>query len=103
LTRQKRKPQLSLDIGAGTTDLIVVEDGEIQHVAVIGIGSSYITNDLAIGLKTDLDVAERVKLEHAQLGDAKKKTANVNIGGAHHSFLWMMVVMITEARVDEFI
>jgi len=43
LTRQQKEAgSLVLDIGAGTTNLIVVEDGEIQHVAVIGIGGSYI-------------------------------------------------------------
>lgn len=99
--QQKEAGTLLLDIGSGTTNLIVVEDGEVQHVAVIGIGGAYITNDLAIGLKTDLDIAERVKTEHAQLGQAKKTTATVTIGHTHHSFSMDDIVMITEARVDE--
>lgn len=99
--QQKEAGTVLLDIGSGTTNLIVVEDGEVQHVAVIGIGGMHITNDLAIGLKTDLDIAERVKLEHAQLGDVKKTTATVAIGTTHHSFAMDDVVMITEARVDE--
>lgn len=100
--QQKEAGTLVLDIGAGTTNLIVVEDGEVQHVAVLPIGGINITNDLAIGLKTDLDIAEAVKLQHASLSpDAKKTTATVKIGATSHNFDYEMVQMITEARVEE--
>lgn len=99
--QQKEAGTLLLDIGAGTTNLIVVEDGEVHHIAVIGIGGTHITNDLAIGLKTDLDIAEKTKIEHAQLGSPKKTTAVVAVGNIHHSFAMSDVVMITEARVEE--
>jgi len=72
--QQKESGALLLDIGAGTTNLVVLEDGEVQHVAVIPVGGINITNDLAIGLKTDLDIAEAVKLQHAGLHDKRKKT-----------------------------
>jgi cell division protein FtsA len=102
LTRQQKEAgTLLLDIGAGTTNLIVIEDGEVQHVAVIPVGGIHLTNDLAIGLKTDLDIAERVKTEHAQLGQVKKTTATVTIGTAHYTFPMDDVVMIIEPRVDE--
>ena len=69
LTRQQKEAgTLVMDIGAGTTNLAVIEDGEVQHVGVIPVGGMHITNDLAIGLKNDLDIAEAVKLEHAALG-----------------------------------
>lgn len=99
--QQKEAGTVLLDIGAGTTNMIVVEDGEIQHVAVIGMGGMHITNDLAIGLRTDLDIAERVKVEHARLGENKRTTAMVTIGSTHHTFPMDDVIMITEARVDE--
>ncbi len=102
LTRQQKEAgTVLLDIGSTTTNLIVVEDGEVQHIAVLGIGGAYITNDLAIGLKTDLDIAERVKVDHATLAEAKKTTATVTIGSTHHTFPMDEVTMITEARVDE--
>lgn len=102
LTRQQKEAgTVLLDIGAGTTNLIVVEDGEVQHVAVIGVGGMHITNDLAIGLKTDLDIAEQVKVEHAQVGEAKKATASIHSGMTHQVFSMDDIVMITEARVDE--
>jgi cell division protein FtsA len=102
LTRQQREAgTVLLDIGAGTTNLIVFEDGEVQHVAVLPIGGQHITNDLAIGLKTDIDVAEKVKLEHASLRDLKKTTATIKIGAKTHSFDFDQITMVVEARVDE--
>ena len=77
LSRQQRESgTVLLDIGAGTTNLMVIEDAEVQHIAVLPIGGINITNDLAIGLKTDLDVAEAVKLEQANLNNPPKKFAS---------------------------
>lgn len=76
--QQKESGTLLLDIGAGTTNMVVIEDGEVQHVAVIPVGGINITNDLAIGLKTDLDIAEQVKLQHAAVSD-KQKTGTVKV------------------------
>lgn len=98
---QKEAGTVVIDIGAGTTNLIVIEDGEVQHVAVLPIGGAHLTNDLAIGLRTDLDVAEQVKLQHASLAANKKTTATVTIGSAHHSFPMEEVSMICEARIEE--
>lgn len=100
--QQKEAGTLVLDIGAGTTNLIVIEDGEVQHIAVIPVGGTNLTNDLAIGLKTDLDVAEKVKLEHATLApDDTKATATVKVNKQALSFEFSDVSMITEARIDE--
>lgn len=103
LTRQQKEAGTALlDIGAGTTNLIVFEDGEVQHVAVIPIGGQHITNDLAIGLRTDLDIAEKVKLQHANLkGDARHTAVNVKIGHKTHSFDFEDINMIAGARVEE--
>lgn len=100
--QQKEAGTLVLDIGAGTTNLTVIEDGEVQHVAVIPIGGIHITNDLAIGLKTDLDVAEAVKLQFASLEDKRKKSvAHVKVKDVDYHFDNDTVHMITEARVEE--
>jgi len=64
--RQKELGAILIDLGAGTTSLAVFEEGNILHLSVLPIGNAYITNDLAIGLKTSIDVAERVKLEYAK-------------------------------------
>lgn len=100
--QQKEAGTVVLDIGAGTTNIAVIEDGEVQHVAVLPIGGIHITNDLAIGLKTDLDVAEQVKLQHANLKAPKKKTTvKLNLHKQEHSFDPEEIHMIVEARVEE--
>jgi cell division protein FtsA len=52
------------DIGAGTTDLAFFVDGSPYHTAVLPIGGNNVTNDVAIGLKTGLDTAEALKINH---------------------------------------
>lgn len=100
--QQKEAGTVLLDIGAGTTNLVVLEDGEVQHVAVIPMGGQHITNDLAIGLRTDLDIAETVKIQHATLlQSAHKKEIKVKAHGQEYAFKTDDVAMITEARVDE--
>lgn len=104
LTRQQKEAgTVLLDIGAGTTNLVVVEDGEVQHVAVLPIGGLYITNDLAIGLKTDLDVAEEVKVKHASLHTSGKKVGNIRVELNNTIFTFKAedIAMIVEARVEE--
>lgn len=102
LTRQQREAGTAvIDIGAGTTNVIVIEDGEVQHIAVIPVGSNHVTNDLAIGLKTDLDVAEAVKVEHASLEKSVRSTASVSIDKEQHTFNAEDVTMVIEARIEE--
>ena len=54
-----------IDLGGATTSVAVFEEGDLQYVGVVPKGGVNITNDLAIGLKTDPEVAEKVKLQHA--------------------------------------
>jgi cell division protein FtsA len=62
--RQKELGVVIVDLGGGTTDVAVFEEGELLHTNILPIGASHITNDLAIGLKTSVDVAEKIKLEY---------------------------------------
>ncbi len=99
--KQKEAGSAVVDIGAGTTNIVVIEDGEIQHIAVIPMGGINITNDLAIGLKTDIEVAEQVKLKHAKLGDNSDKTYRIIVNGTGHTFEQAETNMIVEARTEE--
>ena len=94
-----------VDIGGTTTSIVVFEEGDLQHVAVLPIGSVNITNDLAIGLKTDLDVAEKVKLDHAvAVPTAHKnssKKAVVKVSKESHEFDIEDIDMIVDARLEE--
>lgn len=101
--QQKESGTLLIDIGAGTTNMVVLEDGEVQHVSVLPVGGINITNDLAIGLKTDLDIAERVKLEFASIGEVPKRKHVIKLqhGEQVHDFDPETVHDIAEARVEE--
>jgi cell division protein FtsA len=50
-----------IDIGGGTTDVAVFAQGSIQHTAVLALGGAHISNDIAVGLRTPFDEAERIK------------------------------------------
>jgi len=50
-----------IDIGGGTTDVAVYGGGSIKHTSVLGLGGAHVSNDIAVGLRTPFDEAERVK------------------------------------------
>lgn len=53
-----------IDIGANTSSYVVYEEGEIFKCGVVPVGSAHITNDIAIGLRTKLDIAEAIKVKY---------------------------------------
>jgi len=53
-----------IDIGAGTTDVVVYNEGSALHYAVLPVGGNHVTNDIAIGLRTTLAEAETLKLNY---------------------------------------
>jgi len=104
--RQKELGVAILDIGAGTSGLAVFEEGDLIHLAIFPIGSGSITNDIAIGLKTDIDVAERIKIEYGSCllspPKASRKKEKIEIGGLEPLvFSQKQLVSIIEARVSE--
>jgi cell division protein FtsA len=50
-----------VDIGGGTTDLAIYERGNLWHTAVVAVGGDHFTSDIAVGLRTPLPEAEKVK------------------------------------------
>ena len=60
----KQQGSLLLDIGGGTTDFVLYDDGAVIHSGSIGVGGDHITNDIAIVLKVPQSRAERLKIEH---------------------------------------
>ncbi len=66
LTKDQKDNGVALvDIGATTTSVAIYEMGDLLHSAILPIGANHITNDIAIGLKIPLDIAEKVKIDHA--------------------------------------
>lgn len=102
--RQMENGVVLIDIGGTTTNVAVFEEGDLQHIAVLPVGSVNITNDLAIGLKTDLEVAEQIKIEHGVAVASERKgdkRVSVKIDKATHSFETEDIDMIIDARLEE--
>ena len=54
-----------LDVGGGTTELICYTAGVVRHTSAVPVGGDHFTNDLAVGLRTPIPEAEKIKREHA--------------------------------------
>jgi cell division protein FtsA len=62
LTQDEKELGVALvDVGGGTTDLAIFERGSLWHTGVIGIGGDHFTNDIAVGLRTPIPEAEKIK------------------------------------------
>ena len=62
--RQKELGVVVVDVGCGGTAVSVFEDGSTLHTAVIPVGGENVTNDIAIGMRTSIDTAEKMKIEY---------------------------------------
>ena len=95
-----------VDVGGGTSDILIYSDGAIVHSAVLPLGGSHITNDIAVGLRTPLDSAEQIKKKY---GCALPHMVSTNdtmevpsVGGRKARVLQReILVRIIEPRVEE--
>jgi cell division protein FtsA len=111
LTQQQKELGVALiDIGAATTSLAVFEEGQLIHLAIFPIGSANITNDIAIGLKTDVAIAEAIKKQHGSCmftklekdkKDAAKRKIEIIDRSDSLNFTKKNLVDIIEPRVSE--
>jgi len=91
-----------VDIGGATTNIAIYEEGDLQYSAVLPLGGINITNDLAIGLKTDPEIAEQVKTQHAS-AVSRHENSGVSLkhGGEIYNFQTSDIDEIVEARLEE--
>jgi cell division protein FtsA len=69
-----------VEIGAGTTNVVVYNEGSARHLAVLPVGGNHVTSDIAIGLRTTLDEAESLKLNYGHaLPDVIDHTEKVEV------------------------
>lgn len=103
--RQKELGVAVVNLGGATTSYAVFEEGDLLTTGVIPIGSDHITSDIAIGLRTSIDVAERVKIEHGTaLPKAVGKKVEIDLeelGGESETVSRKYVSEIIQARVEE--
>ncbi len=96
------------DIGAGTIDLALFQEGSPVHTRVLPVGGNNVTNDVAIGLKTSLQVAEELKIRHGtadlrSVEEADDEEISVSVLGedAGRTVSRLEVCQIIEARMRE--
>ncbi len=95
-----------IDIGGGTTDIAIFVDGAIKHTAVLSLGGNHLTNDIAVGLRTPVGEAEKIKQQYgccltSMVG--KDETIEVpSVGGREPRILSrQLLAEILEPRVEE--
>jgi cell division protein FtsA len=106
--KQKDLGVAVIDLGAGTTSIAVYEEGHIIHIGVIPVGANHITNDLAIGLRTSIEVSEKIKLKYGvalekSLGESAKLKIDLSKIDSEEEGIFPVayIASIIEARSKE--
>ncbi len=94
-----------LDLGGGTTDMAVFHEGAVRHTSIIPFGGANVTSDIAIGLRTPIDKAEVIKIQHgaalaAMVGDETVSVSGVGGRGDKEISRHVLASMI-EPRMEE--
>jgi cell division protein FtsA len=107
LTPEEKELGVALiDIGAGTTDAVVVANGAIRHTSVLPIGGGHLTNDVAAALRTPFSEAETLKQRHGSVVSASAPADVIvevaGIGGRPPQRLSRRALAeVLEARAEE--
>ncbi|MFO7578528.1 MAG: cell division protein FtsA [Pelovirga sp.] len=95
-----------VDIGGGTADIAIYSEGAIKHTSVLSMGGDHLTNDIAVGLRTPMAEAEKIKQAYgccltSMVG--KDETIEVpSVGGREPRILSrQLLAEILEPRVEE--
>lgn len=95
---------LLIDIGGGTSEVIVIKGGRLLHSARLPVGGNHITNDLAIGLKVPLQEAERIKIKY---GSATVRNSSeeieIDISRSRRRIYLRIVDEIISQRAEEIV
>lgn len=91
-----------IDMGGATTGVAIFEDSDLQYVGIVPYGGMHVTNDLAIGLKVDPEIAEKVKLAYAS-AVVRGETSDVSIKHDKEVMVFSEheVKEIIDARLEE--
>lgn len=95
-----------VDVGGGTTDVVIFSGGAIVHSAVLPLGGYQVTNDIAVGLRTPLEAAEQIKKKYGcslpELVEEGEQMEVPSVGGrAPRNIPRKLLVEIVQPRVEE--
>ncbi|HHV76981.1 MAG TPA: cell division protein FtsA [Syntrophothermus lipocalidus] len=103
---EKEMGVVLVDIGGGTMDISIYEQGGLVFSSIIPVGGEHITRDLAVGLRTNLEEANRIKEQHgcssvdAAREDVIIEVSNIN-GQASRQVSEKFVASIIQPRIEE--
>ncbi|HXM99831.1 MAG TPA: cell division protein FtsA [Candidatus Dormibacteraeota bacterium] len=97
-----------LDIGGGTTEWIIYGGGAVRHTGSVPIGGDHFTNDLAVGLRTPIPEAEKIKRQHGcAMSSMLKENGSIEIASVGdrppRTIFASMITDIIEPRATEFL
>ncbi|HLY36438.1 MAG TPA: cell division protein FtsA [Candidatus Binatia bacterium] len=107
LTPEERELGVALlDLGGGTTDVVVYQGGAIHHTAVLPVGGTHVTNDIAAALCTPPAEAERLKQRHGSaLASVTPRDQSIEVAGLGgrppHHLSRRALAEVIEPRVEE--
>ncbi len=99
--KQKENGVVVVDFGAATTSVAIFEEGDLQYVGVVPAGSNNITNDLAICLEINTDVADEIKKRYVTGSFTGEKDVVIKINREELKFEREKVNEVVKARLDE--
>jgi len=103
--KQKENGVAVIDMGSATTSVAVYEEGDLQYVGVVPAGSNNITNDLAILLAIDPEMAEEIKTRFVTGDFDSEKSPVIKIGAkegkVERNFDRKEVDAVVKARLEE--
>jgi cell division protein FtsA len=105
-TDEKELGVVLVDIGGGTSDIAIFKDGAIVHTGVLAVGGNHITNDIAVGLRTPQNEAEKIKIRHGcALASLIKPDETIEVAGVGgrkpRVVARRLLAEIIEPRVEE--
>ncbi len=102
---EKELGVVMVDIGAGTTDIVICYKGNIRHIEVLPIAGDQITNDISMALRIPITEAEEIKIKY---GVAKQRLVNPSeqiqvhdVGGSYKKISRQLLAAVIEPRLDE--
>jgi cell division protein FtsA len=107
LTNEEKELGVALvDVGGGTSDLVIYSEGAVVHTSVITLGGNHVTNDVAVGLRTPAAEAERIKQKYGcALSSMVQKDETIevpSVGGRKARILSRQILAeIIEPRAEE--
>jgi cell division protein FtsA len=107
LTPEEKELGVALvDMGGGTTDIAIFHEGSVKHTAVLAIGGNHLTNDIAMGLRTPIAEAERIKQRYgyakAAMTNKDERVDVPSVGGRNPRTISRHILCeIIEPRLEE--